>query len=396
MFSGRLPSDFGENAVARALRRRSRPYIDLTASNPTAAGLSPSDEEIFFALRQPGIGVYKPDPRGLLSARRAVAAEYALQGIDVDPERIFLAASTSEAYAYLFKLLCDPGDSVLVPEPSYPLFDHLTALEGIRKRPYRLARRDSGEWEIDAASVGEGIESGVRALLLVHPNNPTGSYVKSSEMSAIGRFLDSSAHAVISDEVFFGFRLRETSQEALGVAAAREPAVLTFSLSGLSKSCALPQMKLAWILVGGPAEVADRAIQRLELIADTYLSVSTPVALALPELLRVGRSSSARIRKRLIENLRSAKDVFGESYSGHGVRMLPPEGGWCLPMELPPDRDDERCVLDLLEAKDVLVSPGWFFEFEGAPHLVLSLLASPEDFRDAMTRISDYFRAGKP
>jgi aspartate/methionine/tyrosine aminotransferase len=394
MFSRRVPSDFTENTIARALAVRTRPYIDLTASNPAREGLSPSNSEIHDALDGQPVAEYRPDPRGLLSAREAVAAEYAREGTPVDPSRIFLTASTSEAYAQLFKLLCDPGDPVLVPEPSYPLFDHLTALEGIRKKAYRLVRADSGGWELDIAGIVGGLDDGARALLLVHPNNPTGSYVRQDELGAIRSSLDSATHAVISDEVFHAFRLCPPLQTPLGIAAISDPPVLTFSLAGLSKSCALPQMKLAWVLVGGPAEIVARASERLDLISDTYLSVSTPVQLALPKLLAAGRRAASRIRDRLIENLQRAMEILGVAGPGGGTGVILPEGGWSLPLALVAGQDEERCVLDLLETRDVLVSPGWFFEFGDEPHLVLSLLAPPEDFREAARRIRDYLSAG--
>jgi aspartate/methionine/tyrosine aminotransferase len=328
----------------------------------------------------------------LPSAREAVSAEYARRGVAIDPDRIVLTSSTSEAYAFLFKLLCDPGDAVLVPEPSYPLFDHLTDLEGVRRRPYRIGRAPAG-WELDAASAAEGLEGGSRVLLFVNPNNPTGSYVKKRELAALLPALDPGRHAIVSDEVFLDFAVRGSPAERLGVAAA-EPPVLTFSLSGLSKSCALPQMKLAWIVLGGPGEAVARASERLELIADTYLSVSTPVQLALPELFRIGRPAAERIRVRLAENIRAAEELFPGS--GGTPRPLCPEGGWSLPLELPPGRDEERTVLELLETSDVLLSPGWFFEFGERPHLVASLIVPPAEFREAASRIAEYLRRTAP
>lgn len=394
MFSRRTPADFAENAIARALRARSRPYIDLTQSNPTAVGLAPSDEEILDALRSPGVASYRPEARGLLSAREAVCEEYSRRGVAIDPERVFLTASTSEAYGFLFKLLCDPGDEVLVPEPSYPLFDHLTDLEGVRRRPYRIGRTN-GEWAIDAASVAEGLEGGARALLLVNPNNPTGTYVRRRDLESLRVALDPVAHAVISDEVFFEFSISETAEDRLGVAAA-DARVLTFSLSGLSKSCALPQMKLAWIVLGGPDEAVAHCSERLELIADTYLSAGTPVQLALPGLLRIGRPAAERIRERLRVNVRAAAEIFPRSETTRVIRPLYPEGGWSLPLELPPGRDEETVVLGLLETEDVLASPGWFFEFGERPHLVVSLIVPPADFRDALSRIAGYVRRTSP
>ncbi|MGH9442199.1 MAG: aminotransferase class I/II-fold pyridoxal phosphate-dependent enzyme, partial [Thermoanaerobaculia bacterium] len=329
MFSRRTPTDFSENLIARALRVRARPYIDLTQTNPTLAGLSPSEDELRAAFGGGGASRYEPSPRGMLSAREAVCAQYARRGVAVDPGRIFLTASTSEAYSYLFKLLCDPGDCVLVPEPSYPLFDHLADLEGVRRKSYGRVETPAGPGSLDVGSVVGGLETGARALLLVNPNNPTGTYVKREEFLALLPALDPASHAVISDEVFFAFSLRESRSPRLGVAAAAPDAkVLTFSLSGLSKSCALPQVKLGWILLGGPTERVALAAERLELIADTYLSVSTPVQLALPDLFRIGRFAAARIQDRLAENLRTAVRLFRAADAANGLRPLWPEGGW--------------------------------------------------------------------
>lgn len=373
-----------ENRLALALRRRTRPYIDLTESNPTRAGLSPTDEEISAALSRPGIGSYRPDPRGLLSAREAVADYYRGRGAAVDPEDLVLTASTSEAYGFLFKLLCDPGEAILVPEPSYPLFDHLTDLEGIRRIPYRLL--PESHWGIDLASVETGLDAGARAVLIVNPNNPTGTFLKSHELVEIDRLAAARGAALISDEVFLDYALRPDSRR-ISVAAAAAGEALTFSLGGLSKSCALPQMKLAWILAGGPRGEIAQAMPRLELIADTYLSVSTPVQVALPALFDAGARAAAAVRERVRGNLDTLDALLATLAAAAGVSRLPAEGGWSATLRFPSTCNEEEMVLRLLEEQDVLVQPGWFFNFPFETIAVASLLPEAGSFREGIGRI---------
>lgn len=386
-FSLRTPADFTENRIARAIRERSRPYLDLTESNPTRAGLSPSEEEISNALARQGVGLYRPDPRGLFSAREAVAGYYRQRGIAADPDRLQLTASTSEAYGYLFKLLCDPGDAVLVPEPSYPLFDHLTDLEGIRRVPYRLLPQ--GHWGIDASSVEAGLREGARAILIVNPNNPTGTFLKRGEHEDLSRLARDFDAAVISDEVFLDYAFEEDA-DRVPVAAATDGDALTFSLGGLSKSCGLPQMKLAWLLTAGPGQVVKDALARLDLIADTYLSVGTPVEVALPALLRAGLKAASKIQERLRGNLASLDASLSALPSEAGIARLPVEGGWYATLRLPSTRSEEEMVLELLGGHDVLVQPGWFFNFPFEAFLVVSLLPGPEVFREGTERLLQF------
>ncbi len=383
-FSRRTPGDLAENRIARSLRGRTRPYLDLTESNPTRAGLSPAEEEIARAFSRPGIGLYRPDPRGLLSAREAVAGYYRERGVEADPDRLFLTASTSEAYAFLFKLLCDPGEAVLLPEPSYPLFDHLTDLEGIRRISYRLL--PEGHWGIDLSGVEAGLAAGARAVLLVNPNNPTGTFLKGHELAELARLAAARGAALISDEVFLDFAFGPDPAR-VPVAAAAAGEALAFSLGGLSKSCALPQVKLAWILAAGPEREIGEALPRLELIADTYLSVSTPAQIALPALLEAGAGSAAAIRRRVRENLASLDRLLAELPASAGVARLPSEGGWYAILRLPSTRSEEELVLALLEEHGVLVQPGWFFNFPCEAFLVVSLLPEPDVFREGAVRV---------
>jgi aspartate/methionine/tyrosine aminotransferase len=383
-FSLRTPEDLSENPFTVALRARTAPYVDLTVSNPTSAGLSPSEEELRGVLSPAGSATYRPDPRGLASAREAVAGYYAARGADVPPDRIFLTASTSEAYAFLFKLLGDPGDALLVPEPSYPLFEHLVRLEALSAIPYRLRFAPSeNRWLTDFGTIERGLDSGARAVLSVHPNNPTGSFVYDGERRRLLALLDPARHAFVSDEVFLDFEV-EGAPDPAPPAAAAAAGPLAFSLGGLSKSCALPQMKLAWIAIGGERNVAAAAAARLELIADTYLSVATPVQLALPRLLEIGARSAERIRERLRRNLAALDRALAGI---PGSARLPVEGGWSAVVRIGAAAGADAAGR-LLREGAVLVQPGWFFDFAEEDVVVLSLLPPPSDFDEGIARIA--------
>jgi hypothetical protein len=371
-------SDFGrdhnrwELARAEALRA-GRDLLDLTESNPTRAGL-PLQPRAFAALAHPDAAHYRPEPFGLRSAREAVARYMASLGQRVAPERIALTASTSEAYGFLFKLLCDPGDEVLVPAPSYPLFEHLARLEGVRARSYPLAY--DGRWHVQLELLQRAVAPRTRAIIAVHPNNPTGSYLKRDELAAISRI----GLPIVSDEVFAAYPLGDDAERAPSVLAAQD--ALVFSLHGLSKLAALPQLKLAWTCVGGPAELADDACARLELIADSFLSVSTPVQLALPAILEMHRPIVAAIRERLQCNLERLR----AQARGTAATVLLVEGGWYAIVRLPLLMDDEAWALDLLRSADVLVQPGYFYDFADGPHVVLSLLTQEAVFEQGVAR----------
>ena len=356
----RLDFTQGENALARALAARQSPPIDLTVSNPTAAGLPvPS-------IRLPQAPSYEPHPRGLPAALEAVAA---YQGIQ--PGRVVLTASTSEAYSWLFKLLCDAGDEVLVPEPSYPLFGYLTALECVTAVPYAL--RWDGEWHLDASNLR--FSGRTRALLVVSPGNPTGAYLKEDERAALASACRAQGCVLISDEVFADFPAFEDRRRARSAASYDD--LPAFSLSGLSKVAGQPQLKLAWIAAGGPG--ADEAVRRLELIADTYLSVSTPVQLAAPGLLAARGPFQQAVQARLAANRAALAAARGP---GAAWDVLRSEGGWSQILSVPRSRGEEEWALALLEA-GVLVHPGYFFDFPDGAHLVVSLLPEPAKFARA-------------
>ncbi|MCC7008110.1 MAG: pyridoxal phosphate-dependent aminotransferase [Acidobacteria bacterium] len=332
------------------------------------------------ALADPRGVVYRPDPLGHVEAREAVAASYARQGANVSPADLVLTASTSEAYAFLFKLLCDPGDRVLVPRPSYPLFELLAGLEGIELAPYRLD--PLAGWRIDRADLERALTPRVRAVLVVSPNNPTGSMIQDDERDWLTRLAADRDMAIVADEVFGDYRLspRRTAASFAGHASR----ALTFTLGGLSKSAALPQLKLAWMAMSGPADLKDAARERLELVADTYLSVATPVQIAAAALVESGVEMRRRITERLIRNLGTLRAAVARHPS---VTLLEPEGGWSALLRVPATSSEETLVLRAVEEAQVLVHPGYFFDFPGEAYLVVSLLPEPARFEAAVARL---------
>lgn len=304
---------------------------------------------------------------------------YSRRGLAVEADRILLTASTSEAYGDLFKLLCDPGDEVLVPRPSYPLFEYLAALESVRMVPYWL--RYDGSWHVDFGDLRQRISPRTRAIVIVNPNNPTGSFLKEREAVRLVALAAERGLPVIADEVFFDYPLGRKSRQAATLVNRHD--VLSFSLNGLSKAAGMPQMKLGWIVLNGPDAKRERARQRLELILDTYLSVNTPVQRALPALLGLGESMQARILSRTRENLRVLEDLLRDS----AAHPLCTEGGWSAIVRLPGMQDEEKWLLDLLEQEQVIAQPGYFFDLECGRSLVVSLITPPESFREGISRM---------
>jgi alanine-synthesizing transaminase len=333
-------------------------------------------DAILASLSPPTSLVYRPAPFGIPSAREAVAEELSAQGCAVEGSRVILTASTSEAYAFLFKLLCDPGDEVLVPVPSYPLFEHLARLEGVRAVPYRLAY--DGIWHLDVDSARRAITARTRAVVAVSPNNPTGSYLKRTELDALAAL----GLPIVSDEVFARYPLTEDATRARSALEAHH-APLIFALGGLSKLAALPQMKLAWIAVGGEEACAHAAMERLEVIADAFLSVGAPVQHALPALLASSRLAREAIRERTLRNLAFVRGAA----SGSPLSVLDVEGGWYATLRLPRTKGEMDWALTLLDEDDVHVHPGHFFDFEEEAYLVVSLLAPEDVFQQGATRI---------
>ena len=383
-FSSRLPWPAEPNPLTlayRAHREAGRRLLDLTETNPTRAGLPYDADSILRDLSRPEVMTYDPDPRGLRSAREAVAAYYGSHGRTVDPESLFLTGSTSEAYAQVFKLLADPGDEILVPRPSYPLFEHLTALEGLRTRDYPLVYAEDRGWGIGWDGLAAAAGPRARAVVAVNPNNPTGSYLGTEDRARLSAFCAERGLALIVDEVFLDFP-SPAFAEAASTAAGNE-AALTFVLSGLSKVAALPQLKLGWIAVSGPAAAAAEAGERLEFVADAYLSANAPVQHAAPHILAGREAIQVAIRDRLERN--SAALIAGDLVRS-GFHPLRREGGWYGVVRMPPGRDEEETVLRLLERGGVWVHPGYFYDFEENDTLVVSLLTAPEVFAEGLVR----------
>jgi aspartate/methionine/tyrosine aminotransferase len=382
MFSERTRFDLRPNRLAERLKARQaegKALLDLTLSNPTRAGL-PDAEQLLAPLARDAARRYDPSPFGLEAARTAVARDFARRGTAIDRERVLLHASTSEAYAFLFKLLCDPGDQVLVPRPGYPLFELLAQLESVEAQSYPLEY--AGEWHVDVGRLEAAITPRTRAVVVVSPGNPTGAFLKHAELDALDALCAERGLALVSDEVFADFAFREDARRA--ASAARDGQALAFALGGLSKSCGLPQLKLAWTAVSGPEPQRAAALGRLEVVADTYLSVSTPVQVAAPQLLARREELQAPIRARVAANLEALRKALG---SGSPATLYEPEGGWSAVLRVPATFTEEERALRLLEAHGVLVHPGYFFDFPSEAFLVVSLLAPSAEFREGIARV---------
>lgn len=374
-FSSRSSFDLSHNELSTALTRAravGAEVLDLTESNPTRAGLPYDTRAILEALSDPGALTYEPASFGLTSARETVA-----QHLGVPPGRVVLTASTSEAYAFLFKLLCDPGDDVLIPAPSYPLFEHLARLESVRAVPYRIAY--DGAWHLDLGSVRSAVGPRTRAIVLVTPNNPTGSTIKRAELAALAQL----GVPIVSDEVFAGYSLDDRVDPSRASTALEAQGALVFALGGLSKTAALPQMKLAWIAVGGDDDLAGPALARLEIVADAFLSVGAPVQHALPGLLASRVAVVSAIASRTRENLAFLRAAV----AGKAASVLDVEAGWYATLRLPRTRTEEQWVLSLLERDGVYVHPGHFFDFESEAYVVASLLTAGPVFREGIGRL---------
>lgn len=384
-FAARTGWDLTENRLAAVLaeaRAAGRPLCDLTESNPTRCGIVDNDPLIAL-LGHPRGARYEPASLGHPDARAAVARYYEERGLAVDPARVVLSASTSEAYGWILKLLAERGDEILVPEPSYPLFEFLACLEDVKLTPYPLVREEG--WRIDLGALERAVGPRTRAVVLVHPNNPTGSFARREEAEALEAIAAARGLSLVVDEVFGDYAHRTLPPDRLPSFAGRQGA-LTFVLSGLSKVVALPQVKLGWIAVSGPPEIAAAALSRLEVIADTYLSVSTPVQLALPELLAARTPIQAAILARVRRNLAALDEALAAA--GGAARRLPVDGGWYAILEVPRLHDEDAWVELLVREEGVIVHPGYFFEMPRDGFLVVSLLPEPGAFAEAARRLS--------
>lgn len=386
MFSSRTDWDLTPNRLSAELARmraRGREVLDLTDSNPTRCGFQYNRHAILRALARPATLQYHPDPRGMVSARQAVAEYYRRRGngaasLHVARERILLTASTSEAYSFVLRLLCDPGDQVLVPSPSYPLFEFLAGLNDVQLVPYTLLY-DHG-WQLDLHSLESRITPRTRAVVVVNPNNPTGSFVKRQELDALNSLCARRGLALVADEVFLDYAHDGRPRPSL----AANRSVLSFVLSGVSKISALPQMKVAWMVVNGPRSEARQALDRLEVIADTYLSVNTPSQLALPLLLTQRKAIQRQMRSRIAAN----RLQLAQQLASHpACRVLESEGGWYAVLRVPVLGPDEGLALALLRRRAVLVHPGHFYGLAEEGYLVLSLIVPESRFREGLRRV---------
>jgi aspartate/methionine/tyrosine aminotransferase len=386
MFSERTKWNLAANKLSEALARHrasGKRLIDLTVSNPTDCGFAYETDTILRALQNPATLRYEPNSKGLEVARRAVANYYAERGAAVSLDDIILTASTSEAYSFVFRLLCNPGDEVLIPAPSYPLFAFLAEIQDVKLVRYPLIY-DHG-WQIDLHSLQQAITPRTRGLIVVNPNNPTGHFVKEQELAKLNELCAASDIALIADEVFLDFALG--SQGAISCAA--NSGALTFTLSGLSKICGLPQMKIAWVIASGPDELKRQALERLDVIADTYLSPSAPVQLATPDFLELRRGFQAQVIARVRRNLLELDRQLGEQSV---CTRLEVEGGWYAVLRVPAVQTDEELAIALLETRDVYVHPGHFFDFGGEGYLVVSLITVEEEFALGIARILAGFK----
>jgi alanine-synthesizing transaminase len=389
MFSQRIDWDLGPNELERLLqkmRAAGETLFDLTVSNPTRVGLGADAAEIVRALAHPEAAVYTPDPCGLPCARRAVAGYYADRGESVDPEAVLLTASTSEAYAMLFKLLGDPGDEVLIPRPGYPLLAYLANFEGLRPTAYPLRGDPYQGWCIDIDVLEALVTPATRAVVVVSPGNPTGNFLKAPELADLDAICRRRGLALIADEVFSDFGGPVTGSRI--ETAVNRTTALTFVLNGLSKAAGLPQMKLSWVVVGGEAAAAAAARRRLETLLDFYLSVATPVQLAAERLLHLRRPVQAKIRTRIAAN----SGVLEARCAGTAaIRPLVREGGWYAVLDIADAIPDETRVLQLLAQDRTLVHPGYFYDFHRDGYVVVSLLAPLDIFKTGITRLVTRF-----
>jgi len=379
MFAKRTNWNMTPNRLSEALaahRAAGKPLLDLTVSNPTECGFEYDSAAILDALGNPAALSYEPNPRGLEFARRAVAGYYADREEHVSVEDIFLTTSTSEAYSYVFRTLCDPGDEVLIPSPSYPLFDFLADIQDVRLVRYPLLY-DHG-WQIDFHALEQAITPRARAVIVVHPNNPTGHYAKPAEMAKLNSICSAREIAIIADEVFLDFSLDENRPASF----AANRGAPTFTLSGLSKISGLPQMKAAWLIAGGPQQWKREALARLEVIADAYLSVNAPVQLAIPKFLQQRHAFREQVRSRVGRNLAELDRLLAAQKV---CSRLAVEGGWCAVLRVPATRSDEDLAIELLTNKGIYLHPGHFYDFPSEGYLVAGLITQEKAFARGMT-----------
>jgi alanine-synthesizing transaminase len=380
MFASRTDWNLKPNRLAEALERHKssgRRLLDLSASNPTECGFKYDAPAIMRSLCAPASLQYRPDPKGIKSARAAVSAYYAERGERIAVDDLILTASTSEAYSFVFRLLCNPGDELLIPTPGYPLFDFLADVNDVKLVRYPLFY-DHG-WHIDLHALEQAITLRTRGIIVVHPNNPTGHFTKPEEVTQLNQICSANKMAIIADEVFLDFSLGSAQKSF-----AANSGALTFTMSGISKISGLPQMKFAWLAVNGPEDIKREALARLEMIADTYLSLSAPIQLAAPTLLQQRKQFQQQLMARVRANL---AELDAQLAGNQQVNRLVVEGGWYAVLRMPATRPDEELAIELLEKHDVYLHPGHYYDFSGDGYLVVSLITPEQDFHEGMGRI---------
>jgi len=385
LFADRTNWNLAPNRLSEALARHrsaGKPLIDLTASNPTECGFSYDRAKILKALANPQSLSYEPELRGLLAARESVAGYYAGRGDSATANDILLITSTSEAYSFVFRVLCNPGDEVLIPTPSYPLFDLLADIQDVRLVRYPLVH-DHG-WQIDFHALEAALTTRTRAIIVVHPNNPTGHFTKPEERSRLNQLCATRQIAVIADEVFLDFSLSVKPQTSW----AANSEALTFTMSGLSKICGLPQMKVAWLVTSGPEDLKAQALDRLEVIADTYLSMNAPIQHAIPEFLERRPEFQQQLVSRAKGNLAELDRLLSAQKACSRLAL---EGGWYAVLRVPATLTDEEVALDLLEKEGVYVHPGHFYDFPSDGYLIVSLIAPEREFAGGIKRLLSIF-----
>lgn len=385
MFADRTNWNLAPNRLNQAWaehRGSGKSLLDLTASNPTESGFHFDGHAILLALGGAGALRYEPNPKGLDATRRAVAAYYAERGGEVSIEDVVLTTGTSEAYSFVFRTLCNPGDELLVPEPSYPLFGFLADLQDVRLLRYPLVY-DHG-WQIDFHALEQAITPRTRGVIVVHPNNPTGHYCRPEEVARLNEICSARGMALIADEVFWDFALVE--QKPPSFVANRS--ALTLILSGLSKISGLPQMKVAWLIASGPETLKAKALARLEVISDTYLSMNAPVQLATPVFLEQRHAFQNQLMARVRRNL---GELDRQLAAQRSCRRLGVEGGWYAVLRVPATRSDEDLAIELLTTKDVYVHPGHFYDFPAEGFLIVSLITPEQEFAEGIRRLLSMF-----
>jgi alanine-synthesizing transaminase len=379
MFSKRTNWKLSPNKYTQTLeemRLTGAPIVDLTVSNPIKCGFHYDAQQILGAFQNPNALTYEPEAQGLLGAREEVARYYRQDHeAVVDPESVLLTTSTSEAYSYVFRLLCDPHDEILVPKPSYPLFDFLGELQDVTLVPYSLEYADG--WFVDFPSLVRAVTPRTRAVLLVNPNNPTGSYVRREERQNLNELCRERGLALVVDEVFLDYGLTGERRESFTT----NDDALTFTLSGLSKVAALPQMKVAWLITSGPGPAKKMALERLEIIADTYLSLNAPTQWAFGALLEHRRAMRPQLLERIRQNWEFLRSSVGKE---GGCELLDAEGGWYGVIRVKSDRSDEELAIEILRSTHTLVHPGHFYDFRTDGYLVVSLITPLNDFQQGI------------